>query len=211
MRTMIVAVMALGLGLNCWSANAQEDSRRVLAEDLLNEMNMKETVEKSFEMVKKMMPAQMAQMAKTKQSMEETDTPSSAAKPTDKAMTKMMDKMMDTVAQELSWETMKEDYITAYAETFTEEELQGAIAFYKSPAGKAFTKKQPALMEQTMKLSQKRMMQIMPKIQAMSKDMTKELMKEAAPQLKKRVPLQPPVPAQPPAAPQPEEPQKKGE
>lgn len=181
MRTLIVVAMAVGLGLNGWNAYALEDSRHALAEELLNEMNMKETVEKSFEMIKKMMPAQMAKM---RESMEKAGTPSSAGKPTGEAIDKMMSKMMDVVTQELSWDTMKDEYIAIYADTFTEEELQGLIAFYKSPVGKAFTKKQPTVMEQSMKLSQKRMMQIMPKIMTMAKEMKEEASqnKEIAPQ-----------------------------
>ncbi len=179
MRMLIVVVLAAGLGLNGCNANAQEDSRRVLAEQLLNEMNMKETVEKSFDMVKKMIPAQMAKM---KPATKGGNTPSGAAKSRDEAMTKVMDKTMDMVAQELSWEKMKDEYISIYAETFTEEELRGALAFYKSPAGKAFIRKQPAVMEQSMKLGQKRVLQIMPKIQAMSKEMiSKEAEKRTAP------------------------------
>jgi uncharacterized protein len=172
MRTMFVAAMAVAIAFSGWIANAQEDQRRVLAEELLNEMNMKQTVEKSFEMVKKMMPAQMARM---RGAMDKTDAASNAPKPTDKAIDKVMSQTMDMVAQELNWEKMKEDYITVYAETFTVEELQGAVAFYKSPAGKAFTKKQPELMKRSMELSQKQMAKIMPKIMSMSQELQKEM------------------------------------
>jgi hypothetical protein len=81
------------------------------------------------------------------------------------------DKMLDMMAQELSWDKMKEDYITLYADTFTEEELKGVIAFYKSPAGQAFLKKQPELMKRSMEMSQKLMLQVMPKIHAMIKEL----------------------------------------
>jgi uncharacterized protein len=211
MRTMIVLAMALGLYLNGWVAFGQDDQRRALAEELLNEMNLKDTVEKSFEIIKKMIPMQTARM---NQAMEKTDSPLSAAKPTDKAMEKVMAKMMDMVAQELSWDKLKEDYITVYAETFTAEELQGAIAFYKSPAGKAFTKKQPELMKRSMELSQKQMARVMPKILNMSQELQKQKTlerKKNASQPKKMAP--PPKEMAPPPkeiAP-PEEPRKVGE
>jgi len=79
---------------------------------------------------------------------------------------------MDMLAQEFSWDKLKEDYITLYAETFTEDEMKGAIAFYKSPAGQAFITKQPEVVRRSMELSQKMMMQIMPKIQAMTKELS---------------------------------------
>ena len=52
-----------------------------------------------------------------------------------------------------------------YASTFTEEELQGVIDFYKSPAGKSFVAKQPELMKKSMELNQAKMSAIMPQIQ----------------------------------------------
>jgi len=164
MRKMIGLIVA-GLVLSVSGANAQEASRRAMAEELLNLMNVQESIEKSFAMVKQMIPAQMEKM---KQATGQTNMPSNVSNQTDR--------MMDVIAQELSWDKMKEDYIALYAETFTEDEMKGIIAFYKSPAGQAFTKKQPELMKRSMELSQKLMMQIMPKIQAM---MTKELSETA--------------------------------
>jgi uncharacterized protein len=166
MRAVIVVLIAIGLGLNGCGAHAQDASRRALAEELLNEMDMKGTVEKSFAMIKKIMPAHMKAMRPAKEKADISSTPSDATQQTATAM----DKMMDTMAQELSWEKMKEDYITIYAETFTEDELKGAVAFYKSPAGKAFSQKQPEVMRRSMELSQRMMLKFMPKIQTMTKD-----------------------------------------
>ena len=53
----------------------------------------------------------------------------------------------------------------------TFQELKDLIAFYKSPAGQAFTRKQPELTMKTMEMTQKLMLQVMPKIQAMTKEM----------------------------------------
>ena len=49
--------------------------------------------------------------------------------------------------------------------------MQSIIAFYKSPAGQTLIRKQPELMKRSMELSQKTMLQVMPKIQAMARDM----------------------------------------
>jgi uncharacterized protein len=146
-----------GVGFIVWSAQAQETPRRVMAEELLNLMNMPETIEKSFAMMKQMMPTQMEKMT---QATGQTNLPSN--------VTREVDSLMDLMAQEFSWNKIKADYITLYAETFTEEEMKGIIAFYKSPAGLAFTKKQPELMKRSLELSQKIMMQIMPKIQSIT-------------------------------------------
>ena len=158
MRKMI-GLIAAGLVLSVVGVNAQEASRRAMAEELLNLMNVQETIEKSFAMIKQMIPAQTE---KIKQVTGQTNMPANVSG--------QADKMMDMMAQELSWDKMKEDYIALYADTFTEEELKGIIAFYKSPAGQAFTKKQPELTKRSMEMSQKFMLQVMPKIQAMCKE-----------------------------------------
>lgn len=153
--------MAIGLVLSVAGAHAQDASRRVLAEELLNVMNVQEAIGKSLAMIKQMIPVQREKMM---QAMGQTNMPSKVSN--------QSDQMMDLMAQELSWDKMKDDYITLYAETFTEDEMKGIIAFYKSPAGLAFTKKQPELMKRSMEMTQKMMMRIMPKIQAMAKEMS---------------------------------------
>ncbi|MDD5676377.1 MAG: DUF2059 domain-containing protein [Kiritimatiellae bacterium] len=155
----IIGLIAVSLWLVVWSANAQEASRRAMAEELLNVMNAQEGIEKSFAMVKQMIPAQMEKM---KQATGQTNMPSNVSSQTDT--------IMDMMTQALSWDKMKDNYITLYAETFTEEEMKGIIDFYKSSAGQAFIKKQPELMKRSMELTQKLMLQIMPKIQAMKKE-----------------------------------------
>ncbi|MCH7927981.1 MAG: DUF2059 domain-containing protein [Candidatus Dadabacteria bacterium] len=66
-------------------------------------------------------------------------------------------------------------YISIYAETFTEEELKGAIKFYKSPIGKKFIEKQPELMRKSMQISQKQMTTLMPKIQKLTEEMMDQI------------------------------------
>jgi hypothetical protein len=153
--------MAAGLLLNAGRANADPDARRALAEELLAAMNMREAVDKSFAMVKQMIPAQM----------ESIKTATGQSSPSSNVVTQA-ERVMETITAELSWAKMKDEYVTLYAETFTEDEMKGIIAFYKSPAGLAFTKKQPQLMQRSMALSQKMMMQLMPKIQALTSELS---------------------------------------
>lgn len=180
MKTVIFAMLVAGLCLSGNFANAEDATRRALAEELLNEMDMKANMEKTFAMFKKMIPSQMEKM---REATEKTKKPTEASKKMSDEMsekaTKASTKMMDEMVQELSWEKIKDDYIRLYAETFTEEELQGLVAFYKSPAGRAFTKKQPELMKRSMELTQKRMFLIMPKIHAMTKEMIESPRKDA--------------------------------
>lgn len=90
-------------------------------------------------------------------------------------MDKQQAKMMAIMKDELSWAKIKDGFVQVYRETFTQEEMDGIIAFYKSPAGQAFVDKQPALMKNTMALMQQRMGPIMQKIQQMTEETAKEI------------------------------------
>lgn len=56
--------------------------------------------------------------------------------------------------QELSWDKVRPIQVGIYRETFTQDEINGLIAFYESPLGKAFVDKMPALMQRSNQLMQ---------------------------------------------------------
>jgi hypothetical protein len=68
---------------------------------------------------------------------------------------------------------IKDDIISVYAEPYTEDEMQGIIAFDQSPSGQAPLKKQPQLFQRTGGTNQKRMSDIFPKIQELAKQTPK--------------------------------------
>ena len=90
-------------------------------------------------------------------------------------MDKQQAKIMAIMKDELSWDKLKDGFIKAYRDTFSQEEIDGIIGFYKSPAGQAFVDKQPVLMKNTMALMQQRMGPLMKKIQEMSEETAKEI------------------------------------
>jgi uncharacterized protein len=90
-------------------------------------------------------------------------------------MDKQQAKTMAIMKNELSWEKLKPGFVQVYRETFSQEEIDGLIAFYKSPVGQAFVDKQPALMKNTMALMQQRMGPLIQQIQKMSEETAKEL------------------------------------
>lgn len=75
-------------------------------------------------------------------------------------------KMMALMKDEMSWDKMHAMYVQIYRESFTQEEIDGLVAFYKSPAGAAYIEKMPAVMQKTMGLMQARMTEIIPKMKA---------------------------------------------
>lgn len=158
MRSLIATAVALVFAF-APLAHAQDAERQKLAEQLLTSMDMQATVEKSFEMVKQMIPAQLKKMEATRGVTQKNQAEDA------------LKKTMDLVLQEMSWDKLKGDYISIYAETFTADELKGLVSFYESPIGKKLIEKQPALMQRSMQVSQKQMMTLMPKIQALTQQL----------------------------------------
>ncbi|HPA77355.1 MAG TPA: DUF2059 domain-containing protein [Kiritimatiellia bacterium] len=146
------AMLVISLMLSAATVRAEEETAQTLAEELLVLMDVQSSIQKSFDAVKQMQATQFASMAGDRK---------------EQALA-MQQKMMDLIAGEMSWDKIKTDYIGIYAETFTADELKGIIDFYKTPVGRKFIEKQPEMMEKSMRVTQKQMMTLMPKIQALA-------------------------------------------
>ena len=79
-------------------------------------------------------------------------------------------KVGNLVQGALSWEKLKTDYTKIYAETFTEQELDDIIAFYRSKSGQAMVEKGRQLIPKGMAVAQKRMAEVMPELQKLMRD-----------------------------------------
>lgn len=69
--------------------------------------------------------------------------------------------------QELNWNDMKLVYIQIYRNSLDQDEVDGLIAFYKTPAGQASIAKMPLVMQQIMVFMQTKMQSFKPKLEAM--------------------------------------------
>ena len=86
-------------------------------------------------------------------------------------------KISRILAQSLSMDTIRPVIIQTYEETYTEEEIDGILGFYRSPAGKAFLAKTPQLMMRTMTLMQQQMGAVQPQIEQAAKELADEMAK----------------------------------
>jgi hypothetical protein len=73
---------------------------------------------------------------------------------------------IQAIREEMAWDKMHPFYVQIYQETFTQEEIDGLIAFYKSPAGVAFVDKMPLVMQKSMSIMQSRMAPMMERMRA---------------------------------------------
>lgn len=75
-------------------------------------------------------------------------------------------KFASVMREELSWAVMKPQMMAIYRDVFTQEELQGQLAFYRSPAGQAVIEKMPQVMQRSMEMTQQQMRTLFPRMQA---------------------------------------------
>jgi hypothetical protein len=75
----------------------------------------------------------------------------------------------------LAWEKLEPAYVRVYQKTFTQQELDGMLAFYKTPIGAAMIAKMPAVMQNTMEEMQSLMGPVMEKMQRMQKDVAAQM------------------------------------
>lgn len=139
----------------CPFAASAQGATDASVERLFNAMQVQRNVDSLYPMMDGMMKQSMAQAM--------PGEPTAAQR---KAMEASTRAFAEVMREELSWQKMKPDMVRAYADTFTEAEVLGAIAFYESPAGQAFVEKTPQLMQKSMALSQKRMQSLIPRMKA---------------------------------------------
>ncbi len=112
-----------------------------------------------------------------------------------KIVDNMKAKTAAIIKAEINWALFEPIYIRVYQKAFTQEEVDGMIAFYSSAAGKAIVGKMPQAMQTVMAESQGLMRPIMMKLQGAQQEMMKELQAEM-----EKAKAQAPVPAETPAA-----------
>lgn len=85
-------------------------------------------------------------------------------------MVEFQDKVEKLMTDALSWESLEPAYAKIFADAYTEEEIDGILAFYKSPSGQALLAKTPVLMAQGSLLAQQRVTAIQPQLQELMKE-----------------------------------------
>ena len=149
--TLLSILITSFLSLATMTSSGQEPSKKeVLAGQLLDQLKMQKLLDSTYSSMSKMQEQAFAG-AGTKLS------PEAQVK-----ASKQMEASMEIVKKEMGWDTIKPIFVKIYADNFDEAELEGIIAYYKTPVGQKWIEKQPAIQAETMQA----MTQIMPKIQA---------------------------------------------
>jgi len=150
-RTSLLLGISLALSFASIGAKAQENSKTAKIEELLKLTNA--------EAMSQQMYGQMSAVASKQLDAGGVSEEAKAA------AAQMIGKLMAQLQERLSWARMKPEYVRLYDEVYSDEEITGIPAFYKSAAGQAFVKKMPLLMTKTMEMAQRQTADLIPDVQ----------------------------------------------
>ena len=91
-----------------------------------------------------------------------------------KALDDFHGKMKDILHRQLSWDKLEPQVMQVYRDTLSQDEVDGIIVFYKTPAGQAVIKKMPLIMQATMTMMQKNIPSMMAEVQEAAKESLKD-------------------------------------
>jgi hypothetical protein len=92
------------------------------------------------------------------------------------------DKLNSMVTAKYDWAQLEPKYEQVYVDLYTEEELDGILAFYRSPVGHAFLAKSPEATRQVLQLSKQQLDSLAPQIQQLTNDYLEALKPQSKPQ-----------------------------
>ncbi|MGD0577866.1 MAG: DUF2059 domain-containing protein [Bryobacteraceae bacterium] len=154
----LVSALVLGTLLLCSAAPilADEASKKAKIDEMLQLMHYDQTMKQMLEQMQSMQIEQLKKM----------DGPAEARALAEE----IMQKVMALIADHWSYEKVKPICVQLYAEVFSEEEIDGIVSFYRSPAGKAMLEKMPQMMQRMMTMMQKLTGDLQPEIQKIAEE-----------------------------------------
>ena len=133
---------------------ADDASKRVKLHEMFQLAHIDQTMTQAFQQ-------QAQQLPKLMQSM----FPGAKITPEQqKDVDAFMGKIMGMVQTEASWPKLEPQFTEIYATTYSESEIDGLIAFYKSPTGQEMVAKQPELLTKSQAVTQNIMVNLQPQM-----------------------------------------------
>ncbi len=154
----IITCLTLLAPTHVW---ANEDSHQALISELLTIMDAKSMSEGMQMQVATMMQNMEREMNITEDEQE--------------IFNKHSRNMAATMKDAVAWEKLEPTVSGIYKSLFTEEELTGIIAFYKTPAGKAALAKMPLALQESMQLGQYMLEEASPSLRKIALELDAEL------------------------------------
>jgi hypothetical protein len=165
-RLSLLLVLALTCSL---AARADEASHRAKAQQLMELLHTQRMVEQISANITKQVTDAANNIA--------GDNPSPDTKAKVADFQKQANQLIDA---QLGWESMRSGFVDVYAKNFTEEELDGIIAFYKTPSGTALLDKMPNVNSEVTKFGTSRLSTLQPELKAQFDTLRKSTTAEPA-------------------------------
>lgn len=80
-----------------------------------------------------------------------------------------------SVRELMRWEVLEPILIDIYRQSFTQSEIDGMLAFYRSEVGQAVIAKMPVVMQNSIQAMQARVAALMPKLQQLQRETVAQL------------------------------------
>ena len=149
----VPVVMCLLLAAGSSQARADEASKRVKIKEMFAIIHLQDTINQMSNPERMRSMVQAIAPGIAKQTPEEQ-----------KNLDDLMVRVSQFLRETLDWQTMEPQYVDLYATTYTEEDIDGLLVFYRSPTGQAMVAKQPEILAKSQAIAQTRMQAAMPKL-----------------------------------------------
>ena len=156
MKRLIAGIVMMLAFVPC-AARADEASKTAKVKELFSLTHMDHSLDK----MRSAMERQVQATAKNAPGAEDL-TPEKK-----KVQEEFVANSMKVVDQNFSWSVVEPAYVKLYSSAYTEEELDGILAFYKSPAGQAMLSKAPQVSAGVMQIVHGGMDDFQPKMRSL--------------------------------------------
>jgi uncharacterized protein len=165
----ILTVAALSCAVTVWSAAA--------ADNPPSDASIKQLLE--VVQARKLVEAMTGQMdGMMKQAMQQATQGEKVPPRVQQDIEKRQAEMMAAAKEVLDWNKLEPVYVRVYQKSFTQQEVDGLIAFYKTPAGQALVNKMPVVMQNTVNETQQLMQPLVQRLRKMQQEVIAEVQAE---------------------------------
>ncbi len=161
-QCMLVLVLLMAVPV----ARADEASKTAKVKELFQTMHLAKLMDQLTNSVM----GQVSQMTKTMPGADKI-TPEQQ-----KVIDAYMVKIGAATKESVGWNAIEPEYVKLYASTYSEEEIDAILTFYKSEAGQKMLEKTPELTQGGIKIVQARMVEFQPKMKALQDEFFKALL-----------------------------------
>ena len=141
------------------------------------------SVKQLFEVThaRQMIDTMMAQMENAmKNAMQQVTQGQSVSPEVQKTFDQAHSEVMTAMKEQFTWEKLEPIHVRMYQKALTQGEVDGMVAFYKTPAGQATVNKMPGILQESMTETLQMMTPMAQRIRRMQQDIATQIQAEKA-------------------------------